>query len=201
MVFRFLRPNLESMNGVTPSRPITRGASPREAELQRELDALLAERAALVRQERSAAANLARMQDTLDVLAGEIDKRAKAARDPDLRDRGQRMVTTVKEFWARQDDCGTTTPSTVVAVIKPLPHQFAWPSRVPPAAPSAAHQASVQEVIDAGARARNEREAPDVTTGVVRKLRSDLPPVGTTARQMINIDRKRRGLPPYGDDE
>jgi hypothetical protein len=45
-----------------------------------------------------------------------------------------------------------------------------------------------------------ERETRDVTTGAVRKLRSDLPPLGTTARAMINADRKRRGLPPYGDE-
>jgi hypothetical protein len=40
-----------------------------------------------------------------------------------------------------------------------------------------------------------------VRTGAVRKLRSDLPPVGTTARMMINADRKRGGLAPYGHDE
>jgi hypothetical protein len=42
---------------------------------------------------------------------------------------------------------------------------------------------------------------PDVATGVVRKLRSDLPPLDSTARAMVNIDRKGRGLPPYGDDD
>jgi hypothetical protein len=67
--------------------------------------------------------------------------------------------------------------------------------------PPQAVQASAQQIVDAGARARNERSAPDVRTGVARKLRSDLPPVGSTAREMINIDRKRRGLAPYGDDE
>jgi hypothetical protein len=207
-LFRFLRSSPATNGGVAPTRPIARGANTREAELRAELDALRAEQAAMVRRERTAAANLDRMRDSLDVLAGEIDKRTKATRDPDLRDRGQRMVSTVKEFWSRQDDCGASTPSIVVSVMRhalglaPLPHQFAAPTRAVQAAASIApHQATAQEIIDSGARARNDREAPDVVTGAVRKLRSDLPPVGTTARQMINADRKRRGLPPYGDDE
>jgi hypothetical protein len=212
MAFRFLDRYRSSPftngAGAAPSpRPVIRGSSsPRELFLERELAALRAEQAALARQERAAAANLADMQDSLDILAGEIDKRARAARDPDLRDRGQRMVATVKEFWSRQDDCAKTMPATVVSVMKhalglePLPHRFAAPPAAAAAQPAAV-RATAQGIIDSGAVARNEREAPDVATGVVRKLRSDLPPVGSTARAMINADRKRRGLPPYGADE
>jgi hypothetical protein len=84
--------------------------------------------------------------------------------------------------------------------VEPSP----WSGPAPPTATSAqpaAVRATAQGIIDSGARARNEREAPDVTTGTIRKLRSDLPPVGSTARAMINADRKRRGLAPYGDDD
>jgi hypothetical protein len=43
-------------------------------------------------------------------------------------------------------------------------------------------------ILKAGARARGEIPQP-------------LPPVGSTARMIVNADRKRRGLAPYGDDE
>jgi hypothetical protein len=216
MVFRFLDPRYRrpdagpSTNG--GCGPFARGLNTREAALQRELDALLAERAAIARQEREGAKNLARMQDALDVLAGEIDRRARATRDRDLRERGERMVSAVKDFWAKQDDCNKDMPATVTGLIKNVLGLEPWPQqlaslRAPQAAAStaaastASHQAAAQGIIDAGARARGERAAPDVVTGAIRKLRSDLPAVGSAARVMINIDRKRRGLPPYGDDD
>jgi hypothetical protein len=171
---------------------------------------LLAERAALARREREGAKNLARMQDALDVLAGEIDRRARATRDHDLRDRGERMIATVRNFWDRQDDCSKSMPATVLG-LEPWPKHLAS-LRAPQAAAStaaactaeaftASYQAAAQAIVDAGARARGERVAPDVATGMVRRLRSELPPVGSTARAMIDADRKRRGIPPYGDDE
>jgi hypothetical protein len=43
-------------------------------------------------------------------------------------------------------------------------------------------------ILEAGAKARG-------------KIPQPLPPVGSTARMIVNADRKRRGLPPYGDDE
>jgi hypothetical protein len=208
MVFRFLDPRYRrpgagpsTNGGGASSRPFARGPEAREAALQRELDALLAERAALARQERAAAQNLARMQDALDVLAGEIDRRARASRDHDLLDRGERMVSAVKDFWAKQDDCSKSTPATVVGVIKNVLGLEPWPEhlaslRAPQATASAAPQrAKAQDIIDAGARARGERVAPDVTTGVVRKLRSELPPVGSAARAVIDAGRRARGEP------
>jgi hypothetical protein len=84
-LFRFLR-SPATNGGVAPSRPIMRGAS-REAELQRELDVLYAERAALARQERAAALNLCRLQDSLDALSNEITRRARTTRDVDLQTR------------------------------------------------------------------------------------------------------------------
>jgi hypothetical protein len=222
MVFDFFgsryRPGAPSTNGGGgPSSRFAPGPNAREAALQRELDSLLAERAALSRRERDAAKNLARMQDALDVLAGEIDRRAMASRDSDLRERGEKTIAAVKDFWNRQDDCSKTMPETVTDLIKNVLGLEPWPKhlaglRAPQAAASTAAartaaastaslQAAAQAIVDAGARARGERVAPDVATGIVRRLRSELPPVGSTARAMIDADRKRRGMPPYGDDE
>jgi hypothetical protein len=171
MVFRFprYRSSPATNGGVVPSRPLVRGSSAREAELQRELDTLLAERAALVRQERAAAQNLARMQDSLDVLAGEIDRRARTTRDHDLRDRAERMIARVKSYLSKQDGCDIK-PATVTSAIKvalglePSPHRFASPL-APQVVASPAPQATAQAIIDSGARARGDREAPDVVTG------------------------------------
>jgi hypothetical protein len=186
MVFRFLRP-IGSTNGVTPSRPLTRGSSPREAALQRELDALLAERAALARQERAAAQNLARMQDTLDVLAGEIDRKAKATRDPDLRDRGHRMVATVKEFWARQDDCSKTMPATVVGVIRNVLGMDPWPE----------HLASLRAPQTAVAPIDPVRTAADIVTAG-KRARAEIPPAtpsDPTAAAIVRAGRRARNEP------
>jgi hypothetical protein len=164
MVFRFLGPRFgqPSSAGVPPTRSILRGSSSvREAALERELAALRAQQAALARQERVAAQNLDALRDSLDVLAGEIDKRAKASRDPDLQKRGERMITDVKAFLAKQGDCDIK-PSTVTAAIKiglglePLPHRFAAP-RAPPAAVVPIDPARrAAEIVAAGRKARAE---------------------------------------------
>jgi hypothetical protein len=189
------------------SRPSFVGPSPRELALERELAALRREQAALVREEAKGRANLIALEDRLDTLANEIDTIARRTRDPGLRGNAAAMIDNVKAIATREGGVGRDTAQAVVEAIKvalglePSPYQFTSP-RAPQATPSAtAHQTTAQDIVDAGARARGAAEAPDVVTGVIRKLRSDLPPVGSAARAMLNADRKRRGLPPYGDDE
>jgi hypothetical protein len=195
IMFRFPRyRSSPATNGVVPSRPLARGSSEREGALQRELDALLAERAALVRQERAAAQNLARMQDSLDVLAGEIDRRAKQTRDPDLGDRGHRMVATVKEFWARQDDCGKSMPATVVSVIKnvlglePWPQQFASLRAPSPASAPIDPIRTAADIVTAGKKARAEIQpatpSDPTAAGIVR--------AGRRARNEPDNELRRR---------
>jgi hypothetical protein len=157
MVFRFLNRAPFNGAGAAPSpRPIARGASSREAALQREVDALRAQQAALARQERTAAANLARMQDSLDALSNEIDRRAKTTRDVELQTRGERMIAGVKAFFAKQDGCDIK-PATVTAAIKiALGLERPLFAAVPPSPAAAAesHRASAQQIVDAGNPAR-----------------------------------------------
>jgi hypothetical protein len=107
-MFKFLgplRPPAAGNGGSFPSYPPSR-ATPREIALQRELDELRAQQAALVREEREAAANVGRLQDSLDILAGEIDRRSRAVRDPELRQRGERMIANAKRLVRRGDARG-----------------------------------------------------------------------------------------------
>jgi hypothetical protein len=213
MAFRFFGPRVPPIgsNGGSPPRSYA-GPTARERELEAEVRALRAGQAQLVRAEEEARTNLGAIQDSLDVLAGEIDKRARAVRDPALAEHGAKVIGRVRRYIA-QRGARNLSPSTLATMIRCFiglerPERGSWiesfmeesAAKASPRSPQAV-QASAQQIVDAGARARNERSAPDVRTGVVRKLRSDLPPVGSTARDMINIDRKRRGLAPYGDDE
>jgi hypothetical protein len=200
MVFRFLGPRFGQPSngaGAAPARPILRGSpSPREAALERELAALRAQQAALVSQERTAAANLDRMRDSLDVLAGEIDKRARAARDPDLRARSERMITDVKAYLARQDGCDIR-PATVATAIRialglerpPIGAVVGAPS----AAPSAAPEATAQGIVDAGAKLRGDSTSTDVRTGQPRPLPSPLAKLDPVARGIVRQGRLAKG--------
>jgi hypothetical protein len=72
------------------------------------------------------------------------------------------MIADVKAYLAKQDGCDIR-PATVATAVKialglerpPIGAVVGTPS----GAPSAAPQASAQAIVDAGARARNEREA------------------------------------------
>jgi hypothetical protein len=198
-LFRFLR-SPATNGGVAPSRPIMRGAS-REAELQRELDVLYAERAALARQERAAALNLCRLQDSLDALSNEITRRARTTRDVDLQTRAERMTAGVRAFFAKQDGCDIK-PATVTAAIKiALGLERPLFAAVPPSPAAAAesHRASAQQIVDAGNAARGSTVSTDVRTGQPRPLPSPLATLDPVAASIVRAGRRARNEPTDDD--
>jgi hypothetical protein len=194
MVFRRFLDRYRFANGgaVAPSRPVMRGVNTREAQLQRELDALLAERGVLARAEAEERQNLARLQDRLDILAGEIDALARRTRDPALRENGAAMVARVKA--AAQTNGAGRNAQIVVDTIKyalgigPLP----WAGPTPPVAPPgqpAAVRATAQEIVDAGAKVRGDQTSTDVRTGEPRPLPSPVARLDPVARGIIRQGR------------
>jgi hypothetical protein len=201
MVFRFLDPRYRrpsaspsTNGGGGPSRPF----APREAALRAELDALYAERAAVARAESEERANLVRLQDRLDILAGEIDALARRTRDPDLRERGASMVGNVKAFANREGGIGRDTPQAVVQAIK-----YALGLERPPVPPSPAvaaemHQATAQQIVDAGNRAAGRNASTDVRTGEPRPLPSSVAMLDPVARGIIQQGRRAKNEKPDG---
>jgi hypothetical protein len=193
MAFRFLDryrgPGFTNGGAVVPSRPLARGASSREAELQAELDRLYAERATLARTEAAERANLVRLQDRLDILSNEIDKKAKASRDRDLAERGAAMISRVKAA-AQANGAGHNAQIVVDTIryalgIGPSP----WTGAAPPAATSAQPAAVVP--IDPARRA-----AEIVAAG--RKARGETPPSppsDPTAAGIVRAGRRARNEP------
>jgi hypothetical protein len=183
----------------SPFTPRASDPRSREAELQRELDALYAERAALARQERTAAQNLVRMQDTLDALSNEITRRAKSSRDHDLQTRAEQMIAGVRAFFAKQDGCDIK-PSTVTAAIKiglGLERSL-WTAALPAAASAqpAAVRATAQDIVDAGAKLRGDNMSTDVRTGQPRPLPSPLATLDPVARGIVRQGRLAKGEKP-----
>jgi hypothetical protein len=195
---RFLDRYRPFTNGgaVVPSRPIMRGAS-RETELQAELDRLYRERAVLAREEAEGRQNLARLQDRLDILSGEIDALARRTRDPELRERGARMIAGVKanasQYGASRD------PRNIVRVIKyalgleSSPWAGAAPA-APPAQPAAV--ADPQAIVDAGAKLRGDNMSVDIHTGQPRSLVSPLTKLDPTARGIVRQGRLAKNEKP-----
>jgi hypothetical protein len=199
MVFRFLNRAPFNGAGAAPSpRPVMRGSSPRETQLQRELDALRAEQAALARQERAAAANLADMQDALDVLAGEIDVLARRTRDPALRENGAAMITNVKAWASREGGVGRNTARAVTQAIKIAlgVERSPWAGPAPAAAPAQpVAVADPQSIVDAGAKLRGDSMSTDVRTGQPRPLPSPLAKIDPAAAGIVRAGNRARNEP------
>jgi hypothetical protein len=177
---------------VPPSRPLARGPNTREAELRAELDALYAEQARVARVEAEERQNLARLQDRLDILAGEIDKKAKASRDRDLAERGAAMVARVKAA-AQTNGAGRNTQIIVDTIkyalgIGPSP----WTGAAPPA--TSAQPAAVVPIDPA------KRAAEIVAAG--RKARAETPPEmpsDPTAAGIVRAGKRARNEPTDDD--
>jgi hypothetical protein len=210
MAFRFLGPRGPSIggttNGGTPPRSYTGGPTAREIALENEVRTLRAEQARLVEREREAANNLANIHDSLDVLAGEIDRRGKATRDYELRENGGRLIARAKRI-ASDRGGRNIQPATLVSLIKAmvgLERPTGWikvfldeaaertssPRRQPQPVTLAA-----QEVIDAGAAARGERDSIDIRTGRPRPLSSPLTGLDPVAREIVRLGRRARNEP------
>jgi hypothetical protein len=175
----------------SPFTPRASDPSSREVELQAELDRLYRERAALVRAEAEGRQNLARLQDQLDILANEIDRRAKASRERDLAERGAATIANVRAWASRQDGVGRNTPRAVTKAImyalgleRPPPGFAA----VPPSS-ATAHQATAQDIVDAGNRARGSSTSVDVRTGAPKPLPSPITKLDPVARGIIRQGR------------
>jgi hypothetical protein len=188
MVFRFLgsrRPSVDGNSGLSQSYPSLMGrATPREIALQAELDVLRAQQAALARKEREAAANLADLQDGLDRLAGEIDRRAKATRDHELRERGEKMIAKAKRL-VRDGVAGRIPATTLMTMVRVFlgmerPERGSWleafmeesaaKSSQRPSSTHAAIQMSAAEIVAAGERARAGAPTPRPTDPVAREI-------------------------------
>jgi hypothetical protein len=160
-LFRFLRSPATNGGGVVPSRPSFAGPSPRELALERELAGLRREQAVLVRAERQAGENLERLRDELDILANEIDKRAKASRDRGLAERAAVTIANVKAWADKQDGCdikpATVTTAILIALgLEASPHRVAPPlGAVVPIDPAK----RAAEIVAAGRKARAETPA------------------------------------------
>jgi hypothetical protein len=205
MAFRFFgpRPTIGTNGTGSPPRSYA-GSTPRERELEAEVRALRAEQARLVRAEEEARNNLSTIQDSLDVLAGEIDRRAKAVRDPELRQRGERMIARAKRIVAERGG-RHITPAVVVDLVKAfvglekrsgwikvfLEESAAKSSRRPPEAV----QASAQGIVDAGNAARGQRDSIDIRTGRPKPLPSSLASIDPTARDIVRAGRRARNQP------
>jgi hypothetical protein len=211
-MFRFLGPRRPPAAGAAgnggsfPSYPPAR-ATPREIALQRELDELRSQQAALARAEREAANNLANVQDALDALSTEIDKRARSARDPELRVRGERAIANVKSYLARRSDAGRIfTPATLTSLIRQfvgLERAEGWvrtfldesAERTSSQRPPQAVQATAQGIVDAGSAARGQRDSIDIRTGRPRPLPSPIATLDPAAKDIIRAGRRARNQP------
>jgi hypothetical protein len=172
-----LGPGFTNGGGVVPSRPIMRGANSREAELQAELDRLYRERAVLARAEAEGRQNLARLQDQLDILANEIDRKAKASRDRGLAERGAAVISNVRAWADKQDGVGPDTARAAIQGIKialgvePSP----WTGPAPRAPQGAVVPIDpvkrAAEIVAAGRKARGEtlpeKPSDPIAAGIV----------------------------------
>jgi hypothetical protein len=175
----------------SPFTPRASDPSPRELALEGELAALRREQASLVRAEAAERANLTALQDRLDTLANEIDTVARRTRDPELRERGARMIAGVRanasQYGASRD---TRTIMRVIKYalgIEPSP----WAGPAPAATPAqpTAVRADPQAIVDAGAKLRGDNMSVDIGTGQPRPLPSPMAKLDPVARGIIRQGR------------
>jgi hypothetical protein len=117
MPFRFFGPRPTIGTSGSPPRSYAGGPTAREIALENEVRALRAEQARLVEREREAANNLANIHDSLDALAGEIDRRGKATRDYELRERGEKLIARARGI-ARERGGRNILPATLTSLVK-----------------------------------------------------------------------------------
>jgi hypothetical protein len=175
----------------SPFTPRASDPSSRETELQAELDRLYAERATLARAEAAERANLVRLQDRLDILSNEIDKKAKASRDRDLAERGAAMIARVKAA-AQANGAGRNAQVVVDTIRYAL---GIGPSPWTGAAPAAVRPPAAVVPIDP------TRLAADIVTAG-RKARAELPPsppADPTAAGIVRAGQRARNEPTDDD--
>jgi hypothetical protein len=186
----------------SPFTPRASDPSTRELALEAELAALRRDQAVLVRAERRERENLARLQDELDILANEIDKKAKASRDRNLAACGAATIANVKAWASKQDGVGHNTARAAIKGIKVALGIERSPWSGPAPAAASAQPAAVadpQSIVDAGAKLRGDSMSTDVRTGAPRPLPSPLAKLDPVARGIIRQGRAARNEPTDDD--